>query len=48
MIALLSFRIDTSSVQKAAALRDQLAALLEDDDQVTLIAKNYAQDEEEE
>lgn len=46
MIAQLTFRIDTTSPQKATALRDLLASQLEDDEQVTLLAKNYAEDTE--
>jgi hypothetical protein len=40
----LSFRVDASSSQRAVVLRDRLAALLEDEDEVTLISASQAQD----
>ena len=40
---ILSHKIATTSSQKAAALRDQLAALLDEDDNVTVINSSMAQ-----
>jgi hypothetical protein len=40
----LSFTIDTTSTQKATALRDRLADELEQDEDVTLVNKALAQD----
>jgi hypothetical protein len=44
VIATLTFRIDTTSTQKATALRDKCADYLAEDDQVTVIHAGMAQD----
>lgn len=44
MLSTLSYRVDTTSPQKAVALRDKLANLLDEDLNTTLIASSSARD----
>lgn len=46
MLSTLSYRIEVDSTQKATALRDQLASLLTEDPDTTLIAASQARDSE--
>jgi hypothetical protein len=46
MLSTLTYRLETPSVQKAVALRDQLASILTEDPDTTLIASAQARDSE--
>lgn len=46
MLSTLSYRIEAPSVQKCVALRDQLASLLTEDPDITLVASSQARGSE--
>lgn len=46
MVFALTHRIEASSTQRAVALRDKVAELLEAEDEVTVISSSQAQDDD--